>query len=139
MQDEFSGLWKWLLAVAVGTVFIFTLAMCAHNAYAKGHPDGGMTIIPRGPGGPPVVITDDDAGPRWKIVVTMEGPPGKQVLTYGSKEEGAHWYASQDECMKALKGGDAKLAAGLKLLRAQLKQMKMPVEVTVECKPDNSV
>ena len=130
---------KWAGILLVAGIIGWLAAMTIHASYAKGHPDGGMTIIPRGPGGPPVVVKDDEAAPRWKIVVTMKGPDGEQSLTYGSKEEGAHWYASLEECDKARKGGDAKLAHGLKQLHAQLKQMKVPVEVTVACKPDNSV
>ena len=81
----------------------------------------------------------EEAQPKWKIVITMDGPPGKHELTYGDAEHGPHWYATLDECDKARKGGDVKLAYGLKILREQVKQTKMPIEVKVECKPDNSV
>ena len=130
---------KWLGIILLAGVVGWAAGMAIHKAQAAVHPDGGMTIIPRGPGGPPVVILDDEPGPRWKIVVTMEGPPGKEQLTYGNRQDGIYWFKTKGECEKALKGGDAKLAASLKLLKAQVKQMKMPVEVTAECKPDNSV
>jgi len=129
---------QWLSIMLVGAALVFLVIFAVHSAYAAPRSDGGMKIIPRGPGGPPVVILDDDAGPRWKIVVTMEGPPGKQELAYGNKEDGIHWYATLDECKKAIKS-DPKLGHGLKLLHEQVKQTKMPIEVTVECRPDNSV
>lgn len=133
---------KWLGIILLAGVVGWTAGMMVHSAYAKGHEDGGLHIRPRGPGGPPVVVPDNpqqEQGPRWKVVVTIEGPPGKQEMAYGNKEEGVHWFTSKDECEKAVKGGDAKLAQGLKLLHQQAAASKMPIEVTVECKPDNSV
>lgn len=132
-------MWKWLGIILVAGVVGWGAAMLIHAAHAAPHPDGGMTIVPRGPGGPPVVIKEDEEpGPKWKIVVTMEGPPGKEVRVYGDPEKGIRWYANKDECEKARKG-DPRLNAGLKLLYAQIKASKMPIEVKVECKPDNSV
>lgn len=128
---------KWAGILLVAGIIGWLAAMTIHASHAKGHPNGGLEISKHALY--ELAVKDDEAGPRWKIVVTMEGPDGKQSLTYGSKEEGAHWYASKEECEAARKGGDAKLAHGLKQLHAQLKQMKVPVEVTVVCKPDNSV
>jgi len=132
---------KWLGIILLAGVLGWTAGMAVHSAYAKGHDDGGMTIKPRGPGGPPVVVPDNpdqEPGPRWKIVVTMEGPPGKEELVYGNKEEGIHWFVSKDECEKAIKS-EPKLAQGLKLLHQQATASKMPIEITVACKPDNSI
>jgi hypothetical protein len=130
-----------------GAAIAISVATCIHTVHAKGYVPPELSqaaqaeykINPRGPGGPPVVIEDDEATPRWKLVVTVESPMGKQSYVYGSQEEGVHWYASQEACEKARNGGDPKLAKSLKLLNAQVKASKMPLEVKVECKPDNSV
>jgi len=111
----------WLGFMLVGAAFVLLATLAVHNANAATHP-----------------VADEEPGPKWKIVVTMEGPPGKQELAYGDKENGIHWYATLDECKKAIKG-DPKLGHGLKLLHEQIKQTKMPIDVKVECKPDNSV
>ncbi len=83
----------------------------------------------------------EEAQPKWKIVVTLDGPPGKQELTYG-KDQVIHWFKDKDECEAARKGGDKDFAKAMKQvgeLQATLKKQHVPIEVTVECRMDNSV
>lgn len=101
-----------------GAIAVFCLVMAVHGARSE------------------------EAQPKWKIVVTLDGPPGKQELTYGNQKDGIHWFATKEDCEKARKGGDPKLAEGLKkvaALVADMKKQHVPIEVTTECRPDNSV
>ncbi len=84
----------------------------------------------------------EEAQPKWKIVVTLDGPPGKQELTYGNQEKGVHWFKTQGDCEKARKGDDKDFAAAMKQvakLQADLRKQKVAIEVTTECRLDNSV
>lgn len=109
--------YQWLGLAIVGAAFIFLATMAVHNANAA----------------------EEEAQPKWKIVVTLDGPPGKQTLTYGTPQTGAVWFKDRDECEKARKGGDKKFATGMAQLQAQLKQQRVPIEVTAACVPDNSI
>ncbi len=110
---------SWLMFMLIAGLLGFTAAMLIHNA------------------------ADAAEGPKWKIVVTLDGPPGKQTLTYGESATGVHWFATQEECEKTRKGGaDKKYDLSWAAVQKQLVEFKkhgLEIEAKAECVTDNSI
>lgn len=69
-------------------IIAWCLAMSIHASWSK-------TIVPRGPGGPPVVYEGDQYEIRVLIYDTLQNG---MMLIYGSKEEGPVFFKSLSEC-----------------------------------------
>lgn len=107
-------IWAWLV-LGLAVAFIWWFAMALHTG-AKA----------------------DEAGPKWKIVVTITDPAGEHKITHGSQKDGVHWFATKEECEAALKNG--LVPDAIKTLRAQLKVQKAPITVDDgKCVTDNSI
>jgi hypothetical protein len=118
----------WVLVAALA-VWILTLTV--HNSNAKAYTGPVQQYVQdKSPAEP---------GPRWKIILTLDGPPGKQDLTYGNQKDGVHWFDTREECEAARKGGDKHFADGLEKLRAMIKAQHAPVTVSTSCRSDDSI
>lgn len=101
----------------------FAVAMWAHSALAD----------------------EVEAGPKWKIVVVLDGPPGRQEFVYGdSSLKRPHWFGSQGECDDARKGKDENFAKVMAQVKAKILALTKaghmpPMKISTECRPDNSV
>lgn len=114
-----TAVWRTTLVTVAIAVTVWALTMMIHGARAE-----------------------EEAGPKWKIVVTLDGPPGKQELTYGNPTTGVHWFKDRDECEAARKGGDKNFAEGMHKLakmQADMKKQRVPIEITTACKMDDSI
>lgn len=98
--------WERYFWILLGTgIMAWCLAMGLHAGNAK-------TIVPRGPGGPPVVYEGD----VYEIKIMVYDAGRGMVFTWGSQEQGPVVFKTAADCIAAIKGDEAfkKTLAGIR-------------------------
>lgn len=123
------------IAIMVGAAIIaWTAAMWVHSAGAASFHQPIWYSHTAADSG-----EEKEPSPKWKIVLALDTPDRHAEFTYGDPTHGPHWYATQEECDKARKGGDKELARMLLNLLASIKKEHIQAVVALECRTDNSV
>jgi hypothetical protein len=86
------GKWeRWFWALLGTGIIVFCATMSIHGSWAK-------SIVPRGPGGPPVIYDGD----QWIIKVIIYDATRGMALTFGNQQTGAVLFKTKEACETAL-------------------------------------